>query len=397
MEGLSQGLQVAGMLQAAVLIGFVCRRVPQPTLAALPVFYFISVIAGFAAPLLPDDAAAGLRGVLWLLRGALPAAAYLLILQLLDGRLPARRHYHVLSLPLLTIPAILVTTAAGNLPVCLVHRTSLCLEPLPVLLLYDALAGAVVLLMLMLVARPRFAALAGQPMGREQRGLVLTIIALQALLIGIDLSVLTSLTSQREAEFIGTALRLTFLYLVASSVFRVFPAAFDLPTPADGPEPALPAGMPDAEMAAEPKADAGLPPPAAARRGLSAEDRALLDRIERVMTRDRLYREPGFGRKQLAAALGLPEHQLSRMVNNGLHRSVTGLINQHRVEEAKQLLCETEEPVTRIAFTVGFNSLASFNRVFKTATATSPTAYRDGCRAITGTAPPSADGHTVAQ
>ncbi len=33
-------------------------------------------------------------------------------------------------------------------------------------------------------------------------------------------------------------------------------------------------------------------------------------------------------------------------------------------------------PVTQIAFDVGFNSLASFNRVFKETTGQSPTEYR---------------------
>jgi two-component system response regulator YesN len=46
------------------------------------------------------------------------------------------------------------------------------------------------------------------------------------------------------------------------------------------------------------------------------------------------------------------------------------------VEEAKGRLIGEETPITTIAFDVGFNSIPSFNRVFKHITGLSPSEYR---------------------
>jgi AraC family transcriptional regulator of adaptative response / methylphosphotriester-DNA alkyltransferase methyltransferase len=47
-----------------------------------------------------------------------------------------------------------------------------------------------------------------------------------------------------------------------------------------------------------------------------------------------------------------------------------------RLKEAKRLLAETEERVIDIAASVGFGSLATFNRFFREETGDTPTAYR---------------------
>ena len=57
-------------------------------------------------------------------------------------------------------------------------------------------------------------------------------------------------------------------------------------------------------------------------------------------------------------------------------KSCRRLFNDHRVEEAKLLSRSSDMHVTQTAFDVGFNSLASFNRVFKAIMEVSPTEYR---------------------
>ncbi|MEQ8966046.1 MAG: helix-turn-helix domain-containing protein [Azospirillaceae bacterium] len=391
LDPLTLGLQLAGVLNALVLLAFVAARVPLPNLAAVPVLYALCLMAGFLAPLAEaagaGPASAWARGAAWLGLGALPAATYLFVLQLLDGEVPARRHFHVLSLPALAVPAVFVATAAGSAPVCPGPAGSLCLAPRPVLALYTALAGLGVLLALMAVARPRFAALAGRPAGREKRWLILTIIALQVLLIGLDLGVTAGRIGGEDGLLVATILRLTFYYLVASAIFRVFPQIFLIrPVPAISPAEDEAEG----EAAEDGPVDTGAPaiagPPGAPAPTLDAEDRAVLDRLGALMTRDRLYREPGLGRRDLAEALGVPEHRLTRLVNVGLGRTVTEVINQHRVAEARDRLTRTDAPVTTIAFDVGFNSLASFNRVFKAATGLRPSDLRRRARSGDGEA-----------
>ncbi len=56
--------------------------------------------------------------------------------------------------------------------------------------------------------------------------------------------------------------------------------------------------------------------------------------------------------------------------------SFSELMNQFRISEARQLLEDTDLPVTAISYDTGFRSITSFNRVFKDATGLAPSKYR---------------------
>jgi len=54
-------------------------------------------------------------------------------------------------------------------------------------------------------------------------------------------------------------------------------------------------------------------------------------------------------------------------------------VNHYRVEEAKQLLLEPakeDHKIASIAYDAGFNSLSTFNDVFKKITGTTPSQFR---------------------
>ncbi len=53
-------------------------------------------------------------------------------------------------------------------------------------------------------------------------------------------------------------------------------------------------------------------------------------------------------------------------------------LQRRRVERAMFLLRQTDDSVTDICFGVGFASLGTFSRTFRTIVGRSPTAYRDG-------------------
>ena len=55
-------------------------------------------------------------------------------------------------------------------------------------------------------------------------------------------------------------------------------------------------------------------------------------------------------------------------------------IGRLRVERVCELLRETSDPISQIAFEVGFQSLSQFNRVFRKFCGQSPTQYRAGPR-----------------
>lgn len=120
-------------------------------------------------------------------------------------------------------------------------------------------------------------------------------------------------------------------------------------------------------------------PPVAPAAG-SAEDRALLARLDTLMTVERAYRQDGLAIADLAQKLGLPEYRLRRLINQGLgHRNFNSFVNGYRIAEIKAALvdpAQAEVPVLTLALDAGFNSLGPFNRAFKAATGLTPSDFR---------------------
>ena len=98
------------------------------------------------------------------------------------------------------------------------------------------------------------------------------------------------------------------------------------------------------------------------RAGPSTLDRASLNRLERLMTIERAYsRREGLTIGLLAVKLGMPEHRLRVLINNGLgHRNFNAFVNRYRIEEAKAALADPAQidvPVLTIALDAGFQSV----------------------------------------
>lgn len=108
-------------------------------------------------------------------------------------------------------------------------------------------------------------------------------------------------------------------------------------------------------------------------------ERATIERLERLMTLERAYRDDlTIGR--LAARMGMPEHQLRRLINDGLgHRNFSAFVNGYRIAEAQQAFADSsqaEVSILTIALDTGFASIGPFNRAFKARTGLTPSAYR---------------------
>lgn len=120
--------------------------------------------------------------------------------------------------------------------------------------------------------------------------------------------------------------------------------------------------------------------------GLSASDRAALNRLRHLMTAERTYRQEGLTIGILAVKLGMPEYRLRSLINDGLgHRNFNAFLNRYRLDEAKAALSDADQaevPVLTIALDAGFQSLAPFNRAFKADTGLTPSEFRR--RATTG-------------
>ncbi len=105
--------------------------------------------------------------------------------------------------------------------------------------------------------------------------------------------------------------------------------------------------------------------------------------IERDIRAGAWYREPRFSLAQASERLRLSERIVSSAINAGLDTSFNGLINRLRVEAVKQAMAEDHGDVLPIAYACGFNSKASFNRVFRDHTGMTPTQFRKSLRSVT--------------
>lgn len=113
---------------------------------------------------------------------------------------------------------------------------------------------------------------------------------------------------------------------------------------------------------------------------IDPKDTATHARLVATMEEDKLYREHGLGIGDLASKLSVPEHQLRALINKGLgYRNFAAFLNQYRLAEAKAALADPEQartPILTIAMDVGYASLATFNRAFKSEESTTPSQYR---------------------
>ena len=93
-----------------------------------------------------------------------------------------------------------------------------------------------------------------------------------------------------------------------------------------------------------------------------------------------LYQDPDLNVNTLAEQIGMPAHELSRLINVGLKRSFSDLINEYRIRD---VVAKMQDPTYNhitllgIAYESGFNSKTTFNRTFKQKTGKSPTAYKN--------------------
>lgn len=119
------------------------------------------------------------------------------------------------------------------------------------------------------------------------------------------------------------------------------------------------------------------PPPKVAK--LSADQvQETIQIIEQALQTDKVYLNPTLTAKDLAQQLGLSQNHLSAVINQSFRKSFRELINDCRVKEVKQKLKDSDYQhlsILGIALESGFNSEASFYRIFKKNTGLSPKAY----------------------
>lgn len=114
-----------------------------------------------------------------------------------------------------------------------------------------------------------------------------------------------------------------------------------------------------------------------ARLSSSIDPQVLKQQLLRKIEEDQLYLIEDLSLSDLAHELAIEPYLLTRFINHHLHSTFHDLINAYRIKDAQERLRHApSETILDIAFAVGFNSKASFNRIFKKTTGTTPSQYR---------------------
>ncbi|MGL1885620.1 MAG: helix-turn-helix domain-containing protein [Reichenbachiella sp.] len=94
----------------------------------------------------------------------------------------------------------------------------------------------------------------------------------------------------------------------------------------------------------------------------------VLNHLKEIMIELKPYLNPNLTLYDLANLVNIPSHNLSDQINKELKVNFYGFINNYRVEEFKERIISSEYnhlTFLAVAHDVGFNSKASFNRIFK--------------------------------
>jgi AraC-like DNA-binding protein len=104
----------------------------------------------------------------------------------------------------------------------------------------------------------------------------------------------------------------------------------------------------------------------------------ILEQLRGFMQNDKLYLNPELNLQKLAVQTGIGAKTISLVLNQYAHQSFHDFVNEYRVQEVKSRLMDTEFQhltISGIALEAGFNSQATFQRVFKNVTGRTPREY----------------------
>lgn len=185
--------------------------------------------------------------------------------------------------------------------------------------------------------------------GRERFWLIMALLTLGAAFLASTLAFINQSIDSNEWLLVRTFLGIAFVYIAGTSLFRIYPQSLK-------------------KEGAEDVA-------------LSAGDYQMLEKLQNLFERDKVYQDPTFGRAELSRELGTGEATLSRLVNHSYGKTIPQLLNELRVKDAQKLLKDTDVSIQSVFEESGFNSVTTFNRVFKEISGETPKEYRARHRA----------------
>lgn len=340
-------LSVIGVVQCIYILVYVTFRAAQFRQVILPALYFFGLGSAFFL----DFARGYIAGltpyydvIVWAAWAAVLPLSVLLIVQILQlSRLPAPGYWLVLGFVPLSFA--LASIAPGVLSTQGAACSGFSCPDFKNWLNNMGLIFGALSLLLIWGQRKQLDDLHAQKAGQERYWLVIALVCINIAFLGLSV-IAEGITLREPFGLTRTVLGLTFIYLVTTSLFRIYPVALV------------------------------LTPPRRSENPLNAEEQKLAARIDTLLTMDKVYHEPTYSRADLAKELGVSEASVSRVINLHYKKSLPQLLNEQRIADAKRLLLDTNANIKIVAQEVGFNSIPSFNRVFKELEGCAPSDYR---------------------
>ncbi|MCL6266894.1 helix-turn-helix domain-containing protein [Flagellimonas myxillae] len=109
------------------------------------------------------------------------------------------------------------------------------------------------------------------------------------------------------------------------------------------------------------------------------ESTRVIQQLEEVMREEKLFKNPELSLTELSRNVGIPERTISEAINSKPNNNFFQFINGYRVKEVQEKLRDPKNShlkIMSLAYDSGFNSKASFNRIFKTTTGMTPKEYK---------------------
>ena len=339
-------IALIGVFQCVYVLVYVTFRAGDFVRVILPVLYFFVLGLAFFIDLARgyiSEITQYYEVISWASWSLGTPLSVLLIVQMSHiTKLPSLLNWVILLVvPFALAFAIIVSRYVS--PSCQLDIT--CPELFDWLQVFGLIAGAVSLLAIW-GHRSLFSDIIKQKAGKDRYWLVLSLIIVNIAFLALGAFGTGSKEVGLHLPLIRGLLGLSFVYLVSTSLFRIYPQALLVAYKGNNQDV------------------------------LSNSDIKLVEKINNLLDLDKIYHEPTYSRSDLARELECGEATISRIININFKKSFTQLLNERRIEYSKILLLDTDASIKIISQDVGFNSLASFNRVFKEMVGQSPSNYR---------------------
>lgn len=107
------------------------------------------------------------------------------------------------------------------------------------------------------------------------------------------------------------------------------------------------------------------------------KNRLLFEKLDDMVTRDKLYLNPDLSREDLVKLTGVNKTRVGRILQQNTGLNTTGYINKKRLEYATKLLKNNlDDTIPAIAEECGLPNVPTFNRLFRAKYGMTPSEYR---------------------